>query len=74
MKNEIDPEYVRPTGGGRRIVPQCIMVTLKYKLGSGYLRNGRDAHKYLNSLGYPISYNGTIKLIHQTGADLKLIL
>jgi hypothetical protein len=21
MKNEIDPEYVRPTGGGRRIVP-----------------------------------------------------
>lgn len=67
MKNEIDPEYVRPTGGGRRIVPQRIMVTLKYKLRSGYLRNGRDAHKYLNSLGYSISYNGTIKLIHQTG-------
>jgi hypothetical protein len=67
IKKEMNPEYTRPRGGGTQIVPYRSMVTLKYKLRAGYLKSGREAQKYLKSLGYFISYQSTLNLIHQAG-------
>ncbi|KAG2192552.1 hypothetical protein INT47_012776 [Mucor saturninus] len=72
MKNQINPGYNRPKGGRPAILPETTKQIIRFKLRCGYLKVATDTQKYLNGLGYSISYTSTNRIIKKLGFKCKL--
>lgn len=70
-KNEING-YNRPKGGRPAILPETTKQINRFKLRCGYLKVARDTPKYVNGLGYSISYTSTKRIIKKLGFKYTL--
>lgn len=69
MKNEQDPNRIRPTGGRPSTISSYTKKVVLFKVRRGYLRCAKDFQRYLWSLGYMLSYSSTTHV--QRSLNLK---
>lgn len=69
MKNQDDPERVKPMGGRPSLIPKWTKQVISFKVRRGYLANAKSVQKYLWGIGYHVSYSSTTSLMRSL--DLK---
>lgn len=72
IKSEMNLNLSSSKGGRPAMINNSSRKVVRQKLRNGSLKNAKDTQKYLNQLGYPISYSGTRKMISQLGFDCSL--